>query len=686
MEEGNKIILPKGFIGKLIRFCRDNSIETKFIDERKLHPDVPFSFQATLRNYQQECLETIDKKDIGVIVAPPGSGKTVMALKVVAVKRQPTLIIVHRKQLIEQWAERIEAFLGIPQKDIGKIGQGKIEPGKQITIATIQSLAKADLSGLVNTFGLVIVDECHHVPAETFRNTISRFHSYYLYGLTATPFRKYNDGKLIFIHLGDIITEIKPNEMDLAKHPEIFIKNANLDVPFNGKTDRFETLSRILVHDSERNGLILQDVIKEMNAGKKVVILTERKEHIDTLHQYLKQSFEAITLSGDDTESNRTIKWKLLKAGNYQVLITTGQFFGEGSDLQHAQCLFLAYPFSFEGKLVQYIGRVQRSEINPSIYDYRDIKIDYLNRMFLKRNVYYRKLEKERTLFDLPLEDKGKMIPTLVKEKIIERVIKISIAALDFLYGSLRFGYHPAEFQEPIIFDVENENIRPEFEVLKPYFEKFFHSKTVSVTITIVLNQENNIVAQSAQSTDLKRLNREVVESVRFRFFEKTFFGKNSQTNPNDLYQKIRSMETGGKSVYDSGEELLADVLAKGNYRHQKQLHYLAEQHEGSVLKVRFVLSPFAFVFLLAGNEQYHIVMETLDTDEATYVWHFPKSLNDLKEGLNDIDKQLNNIRNEGRLTFLKTVPSNFTRIIHDYSDERKGFVIWKDALEERLF
>ena len=124
----------------------------------------------------------------------------------------------------------------------------------------------------------------------------------------------------------------------------------------------------------------------ELDKGKKVVIITERKEHIDSLFQYLKQSYETITLSGEDSESNRNSKWKILKEGNYQVLITTGQFFGEGTDLQNANCLFLVYPFSFEGKLIQYIGRVQRSEVTPTIYDYRDCKIDYLNKLFLKRN------------------------------------------------------------------------------------------------------------------------------------------------------------------------------------------------------------------------------------------------------------------------------------------------------------
>lgn len=137
--------------------------------------------------------------------------------------------------------------------------------------------------------------------------------------------------------------------------------------------------------------------------------------------------------------------------------------------------------------------------------------------------------------------------------------------------------------------------------------------------------------------------------------------------------------------IYASGEALLNDVLSKGQYRHQMQLKYLAELHEGEILKIRFVLSPFSFVFLLAATEKYHIVMETLDTDEATYIWHISKSIGELKIALKAIESDLNKIRNDGRQEFLKTAPINFSRVLHDYSDERKGFVIWKDAVEERL-
>ena len=395
-ETENEVLIPRGFIGKLIRFCKENSINHEFSDMRLKKLSVNYEFNATLRNHQQKAIEAVEKKDFGVIVAPPNSGKTLVGLKIISEKKQPALIIVHRRQLLEQWCERIESFLGIPKREIGIIGSGKMKIGKQITVATIQSLPKY-LEDIVERFGTIIIDECHHIPAESFRNTIEKLKTFYLYGLTSTPFRKYNDGKIIFTHIGEIITQIKPEDVENFKPTEIVIRKTLLDVPFNSKTDSFETLSKILIHDTNRNRLILNDVERELDKGKKAVVITERKEHIDSLNLFLKQFYEVVTLSGDDSENSRKSKWQNLHQGNFQVVITTGQYFGEGTDLSSINSLFLVYPFSFEGKMIQHIGRVQRSEINPIIYDYCDHKIDCLNKLFLKRNTYYRKITRKAT-------------------------------------------------------------------------------------------------------------------------------------------------------------------------------------------------------------------------------------------------------------------------------------------------
>ncbi|MBL7793679.1 MAG: DEAD/DEAH box helicase [Saprospiraceae bacterium] len=685
IDNESEVSLPQGSIGKIIRFCKENSIEYNFIDRRVQLAPVVSAFLPKLRANQLPACEAASKKDFGVIVAPPGAGKTVIALKIIADKQQPALIIVHRKQLLSQWIERVIAFLGIPKSEIGIIGQGKNKIGSKITIATIQSLSKVlkEEAGhtIKNAFGTIIIDECHHTPAESFQQTISKINTFYIYGLTATPFRKYSDGKLIFVFLGEIISEILSSENTSSNSPKIVIRETTLDTPFNPKTDKFEVLSRILVHDSIRNKLIANDIQKEISSGRKIVVISERKDHIDVLSQYLRNNFEIISLTGDDNEVSRQSKWKMLQEGQYQVLLTTGQFFGEGTDLQNANCLFLVYPFSFEGKLIQYIGRVQRGEITPIIYDYHDRKIDYLHRLFLKRNMYYRKISYQATLFDDPIDE-----PLPQTSQIFQETIRVSIEQLEFLYGAVSFLYQIPKMQLSLQFNIDNEHIRPEIEVLKPYFAKVLGTNHIQVEIFAEIDN-NEICAQSATSNDFNKINREVIDSVKFRFIEKAIINQtvDDEIKAGLLDESQILQHDNQSNLYSSSEELLNDILSKKSYKHDRQLRYLAEHHERSVLKLRFVLSPFSFVFLLAGHEQYHLILETLDTEEATYIWHVSKNKSDLREALRKIDDDIHIIRQHGRQYFLDTNPPSFSRIMHDYSDEKKGFVVWRDMLEERL-
>jgi hypothetical protein len=182
-ETENSVLIPRGTIGKLLRFCKENNIDYIFQDNRKKLDNINFSCNFQLKDNQKQAFESTSKKDLGVIVSPPGSGKTIIGLKIIAEKQQPALIVVHRKQIAEQWIERIQAFLGIPKNEIGKIGQGKIVIGKKITVAMVQSLTKElekSESKIQNSFGTILVDECHHIPAETYRNTIAKLQTYYL--------------------------------------------------------------------------------------------------------------------------------------------------------------------------------------------------------------------------------------------------------------------------------------------------------------------------------------------------------------------------------------------------------------------------------------------------------------------------------------------------------------------------
>jgi hypothetical protein len=230
-------------------------------------------------------------------------------------------------------------------------------------------------------------------------------------------------------------------------------------------------------------------------------------------------------------------------------------------------------------------------------------------------------------------------------------------------------------------FQVENIEIRPEFEVLKPYFSKTLKSK--NITVEIFAEFENGkIVSQLALSADIERINKEVVEGVKFQFLNK---GLLKQFNPKKKNILTSDELQENERIYSNAEELLNEILKNKQYKHSQHIQYLADRHENQIMKIRFVLDPFSFVFLLAGENRYFIILETLDTEEATYIWHTHKNKASLIEEVKQIDDQLSVIREKGRQTFLGKSPENFARIMHDYSDNKKGFIIWKSALEETI-
>lgn len=361
-----------------------------------------------MRDFQERAVkEFVDAKG-GVLVAPPGSGKTIMGIALVTKLKRTALILTHRRQIYNQWLESVESFLGIPKKDIGQFASTKKKLGKHITVAMVQTIARmsdTDLKELVNAFGLVIIDECHHMPARMFRDVVSTFNPQYVYGLTATLKRKNNDEKLIYAYIGGIAHEIHREDMDkddinktvLNKKTilEVVIKDTELSLPFKPKITEFNTVARIISHDSSRNEQISKDILQEVKNGRICLVLTERKEHADILNYYLKRNAETILFTGDLTPKKRAIAEKQINNGEFQVLIATGHIFGEGADVPSLDCLFLAFPFSFEGKLIQYIGRIQRGkDTSQRVYDYRDGKIEMLEKIFKKRKRYYNKISK----------------------------------------------------------------------------------------------------------------------------------------------------------------------------------------------------------------------------------------------------------------------------------------------------
>ena len=398
------IAIPRGFLHRLTDFLKEKHTEYKIDDRRLKLDEVKFENSIKLFPHQVEAVDKMIAVDAGVLVAPPGSGKTIIGLDIIAKQKQPALILTNKKQIFNQWLERIEGFLNLPKRQIGQYTSNKKKLGEKITVAMVQTLNNAAEQELAGKFGLILVDEYHHMPAKMFRNVITRFNPYFLYGLTATPKRKNNDTDLIFFFLGDIIHTM-PNSFGkpeaakqstvVAKSPsglKVIIRETDLSVPFKVKTDNVQMLYKIITFDTARNKQIIADIKREAEQNKRCLVLTERKEHVDVLNSYLKREYETIILTGDLTEKQRRLKVKQIQAGHFQILIATGQLIGEGTDFNNLDCLFLAFPFAFEGKLTQYIGRINRGlNTGGTIYDYNDSQVEYLKRFFKKRNAYYRK-------------------------------------------------------------------------------------------------------------------------------------------------------------------------------------------------------------------------------------------------------------------------------------------------------
>ena len=402
-EDESDIFLPRGFLNQLISFLNEKQISFHLSDQRPSFKEEKFTSNIKLLPEQVPVVKKAIASENGVIVAPSGSGKTIIGLEIIAQRKLPALILVNRKQLLEQWVERIQTFLEIPKKDIGQYHGVKKKEGKQITVAMIQTLVRIpNFTELQNKFGTIIVDECHHVPAKSYREVVSQFNPQHLYGLTATPRRKHNDESLIYAFIGDIIAEMEGSS-EMAKDStispkaiksEVIIRETNLNIPFKFSTDNFQLLAKLICFDTNRNQLIVKDILEQTSLGKKVLLLSERRDHLEILNLYLKGQCETITISGEDSNAKRNVKLKQIENGHYQAILSTGQFFGEGLDIPNIDCLIIAFPFSFEGKLIQYIGRLRGKKNKKTIIDYADRKIAFLDRQFKQRKRYYNKLGK----------------------------------------------------------------------------------------------------------------------------------------------------------------------------------------------------------------------------------------------------------------------------------------------------
>jgi superfamily II DNA or RNA helicase len=393
-ERGRALIVPRGMARWIVTTAREDGIPCEIDDRRRSCPAVAFSFKGALRDYQNEAVRAILARDFGVLTAPTGSGKTVMALAVVAKRRQPTLIIVHTRELAEQWAARIETFLGIPREEVGRIGGGKriVAP---ITVAMVQTLYKC-VDEVAPRFGHLIVDECHRAPARTFTEAVSAFDCRYMLGLSATPWRRDKLSKLIYYFLGDKVYEVERDRLLQSRAilpAELVIRKTSFTA-ISDPTENYPAALTELTENPERNALIVDDVFDLCKTiPGTILVLSDRKDHLATLAKLIRIRGEACAiLTGDLPKKKRIQIVNSLNRGKVRILLATGQLVGEGFDCPNLHALVLATPVRFSGRVIQYLGRVLRpadGKDKAIVVDYCDELEGVFQHSFLKRQALF---------------------------------------------------------------------------------------------------------------------------------------------------------------------------------------------------------------------------------------------------------------------------------------------------------
>jgi superfamily II DNA or RNA helicase len=330
-----------------------------------------FPFKADLRPYQQEAVARILEHDFGVLEAGTGSGKTIIALAVIAQRRQPTLVLVHTKELLYQWAERARNFLGV---EAGLIGDGHFEINP-FTVAIVNS-ARRRLDELSPLFGQICVDECHRVPATLFTEVVTAFNCRFSLGLSATAFRRDGLTKLIYIYLGDRVHQVDTNELltsGAILKPEYIQRPTEFRYVYRGN---YQALMKSLTGNPARNKLIVNDITKESRTvSGTILVVSDRVKHCDELARLLSlEGIEAAVLTGKLPAEERMEMVESLRRGKVKVLISTVQLIGEGFDCPDLETLFLTTPIKFSGRLLQVVGRILRPASNkqPRVFDYVD--------------------------------------------------------------------------------------------------------------------------------------------------------------------------------------------------------------------------------------------------------------------------------------------------------------------------
>jgi superfamily II DNA or RNA helicase len=385
--------LPRGLTEQVVELF-DTLGSRVDLDDRRCDPDpIDIDFTGLLHPQQSAAVADLVDHDRGVLVAPPGAGKTVMACAVIAHHRAPTLVLVDRKELVDQWRSRLVEHLDLDPAKIGRIGGGKTTQTGVIDVAMLQSLARRNDPAVFDRYGLVVVDECHHLPAVSFAACVERARSRRWLGLTATPYRRDKLEAIIGFHCGPTRHEIAPGAVAGAElvRRELIVHTTTTEVD-EGDAAHIQTVFAALVDDERRTAQICADVHTAVGHGRTCLVLTQRTDDIDAIVFGLDTlGVEALVLKGGLGKKARAAVSDAIASRPSDdgiVLVATGSYLGEGFDWPELDTLFLAFPIAFKGRVVQYVGRLLRTHAGKhhvELHDYVDARIPVLDRMHTKR-------------------------------------------------------------------------------------------------------------------------------------------------------------------------------------------------------------------------------------------------------------------------------------------------------------
>jgi superfamily II DNA or RNA helicase/very-short-patch-repair endonuclease len=390
--------LPRGCMEDVQQVLSDLNIAAVVHDERCQGQPLDVTFQGTLRPEQKEAADAMLAHEIGVLAATTAFGKTVVAAFLIAERDVNTLVLVHRRQLLDQWVERLSTFLNMDKREIGRIGGGRRKPTGRLDVAVIQSLVrKGVVDDCIGEYGHVIVDECHHLSAHSFEQVVRRAKAKFVTGLSATVTRKDGHHPIIFMQCGPVRHRVnaKAEAMRRPFTHSVLVRPTAFQTAMPPPPDKrveFTSLYGELVGDDSRNRRICEDVIEAVESGRSPLVLTERNEHLDILANQLEgRAGYVIVLRGGMGKKQREALDAAIAAVSTEkgrVILATGRYIGEGFDDARLDTLFLTLPVSWHGTIAQYAGRLHRiydGKREVRIYDYADLNVPMLARMFDRR-------------------------------------------------------------------------------------------------------------------------------------------------------------------------------------------------------------------------------------------------------------------------------------------------------------